>query len=83
MLVKTIRLTDKGQITLPVEALRAMNAGKGTEFLLIQEGERMVIVKASAVGKALLEEFGGWEALAAPAFADLWDNDEDEVWDHV
>lgn len=83
MLVKSVKLTDKGQITLPAEALRAMNARKGTEFLVIQEGDRMVLVKASAVGRKLLDEFGGWEALAAPAFSDLWDNEADEAWNEA
>lgn len=83
MLVKTVRLTDKGQLTVPAEALRAMNARKGTEFLLIQEGERIVLVKASAVGRQLLDDMGGWDALAAPAFQDLWENEDDEIWNSV
>lgn len=81
MIVRTARLTDKGQITLPADALREMNAGKGTEFLVIQEGDRLVLIKATSVGKQLLDDLGGWEALAAPAFADVWDNEADHVWD--
>ena len=83
MLVRTVRVTDKGQITLPADALRSMNVRKGTDLLLVQEGDRIVLVKASAVGKRLVEDFGGWEALAAPAFADLWGSEEDDVWDEV
>ena len=83
MLVRTVRLSEKGQLTLPADALRAMNARRGTEFLLIQEDARIVLVKASAVGKRVLDEFGGWESLAAPAFADLWDNDADEAWNEA
>lgn len=76
-------MSEKGQLTLPADALRAMNARRGTEFLLIQEDERIVLVKATAIGKRVLDEFGGWEALAAPAFADLWDNDADEAWNEA
>lgn len=81
MLVKTVKVSEKGQITLPAEALRALNAGKGTEFLVIQEGDRLLLVKADRVGRRVLDELGGWEALAAPAFEDLWNTDADEVWD--
>lgn len=81
MLVKTVRLTDKGQLTVPAEALRALNARKGTQFLLIQEGDRIVLVKASAVGKAVINDLGGWEGLAAPAFGDVWGSEADDVWD--
>lgn len=83
MLVKTVKLSEKGQITLPADALRAMRASRGTEFLLVQEGDRLLLVKADAVGKRLVDDLGGWESLAAPAFKDLWDNDADEVWNEA
>jgi bifunctional DNA-binding transcriptional regulator/antitoxin component of YhaV-PrlF toxin-antitoxin module len=83
VLVKTVKVSAKGQITLPVEALRAMKARKGTELLLVQQGDHLVLVRAGDVGKRVLDELGGFEALAAPAFADLWDNPADEVWDEA
>lgn len=81
MLVKTVKVTAKGQMSLPAEALRSLNARKGTEFLLVQEGDRILLTKASAVGKRLVDDLGGWEALGASAFRDVWDNDADAVWD--
>ena len=81
MLVKTVKTTAKGQMSLPVDVLRAMNARKGTEFLLVAEGDRILLTKASAVGRRVVEELGGWEALGASAFQDVWDNDADAVWD--
>lgn len=83
MIVRTVRLSSKGQLSIPAEALAALRAKRGTEFLLIQEGERLVLVKAETVAKQAVQELGGWEALAAPAFAELWDNPEDEAWDAV
>ena len=80
MLVKTVKITDKGQITLPAETLRAMNLRRGSELLLVQEGDRIVLVRASKIGNQVMEEFRGWENLSAPAFAKLWDNEADEVW---
>jgi len=83
MMVRTARLTDKGQLTLPVDALRALNARKGTEFLLIQEAERILLVKATAVGQAVVDDLGGWSALSAPALHELWNNEEDDVWNEI
>lgn len=83
MLVRSVRVTDKGQVSLPVDALRSMNVRKGTDLILIQEGDRIVLVKASGVGKLVLDDLGGWEALAGPAFEDLWSNPDDEVWDEA
>lgn len=80
MLVKTVKITDKGQITLPAEALRSMRARKGTELLLVQDGERIVLVKAADVGKRVVDDLAGFEGLGLSAFHDLWDNEYDEVW---
>jgi AbrB family looped-hinge helix DNA binding protein len=83
VLVKTVKVSEKGQITIPAEALRAIKAKKGTEFIFIQEGERLVLVKAESAGRKLIDDLGGWHALAAPVFNELWDNEADEIWDTV
>lgn len=83
MLVKTVKASSKGQITLPAEVLRALKVKKGVEFVLIQQGNRIVLVPASDVGRQVVEELGGWESLAEPAFAEVWDNEADEVWDEA
>lgn len=84
MLVKTVKVSSKGQVTLPAEALRALNVRKGTEFLLVQDGPRILLVKADQAGRRVLDDLGGWEAVAAPAFAEVWDNPADaEVWDEA
>jgi bifunctional DNA-binding transcriptional regulator/antitoxin component of YhaV-PrlF toxin-antitoxin module len=83
MIVKTIKVSSKGQITLPIEALRALRARKGTEFLLVQQGARILLMPADEVGRQLVDELGGWENLAAPAFAEVWDNEADEAWNEA
>ena len=83
MIVKTVKVSSKGQITLPAEALRALKARKGTEFLLIQQGGKIVLLPSAAVGKRVMEEHSSWEFLAYSAFAELWDNEADKVWDEA
>lgn len=83
MLVKTVMSSAKGQLTLPVAMLRALGLKGPTEFLAVQDGDRILLTPAASVGRPLLDDLRGFEALAAPAFADVWDNDEDEVWDHA
>lgn len=80
MLVKTVKVSAKGQITLPAETMRAMRARKGTEFLLVQEGDRIILVKASDVGRKVADDTAGFAALGLSTFAEIWDNDADEVW---
>ena len=80
MIVKTAKVSAKGQLTLPAEVLRALNARKGTEFILVQEGNRIVLTKASQVGKRVLDETEGIAALGLTAFDAVWDNAQDEIW---
>lgn len=83
MQVKTVRLSSKGQITLPIEMLKAINADQGTEFLVVQDDERIVLMKASRVGKSVIDDLEGFEALALGTFEGLWDNEHDAVWDEA
>ena len=80
MLVRTVKMTSKGQITLPADALKAMKARKGTEFILVQEGDEIILRKAERIGRAVLDETRGFAALGLSSFERVWDNDEDEAW---
>jgi bifunctional DNA-binding transcriptional regulator/antitoxin component of YhaV-PrlF toxin-antitoxin module len=83
MLVRTVRLTSKGQLSLPVDTLRALHLRKGAEFLLVQDGDRIILVPSQNVGKRVVDDLKGFEALALPAFKDVWDNETDEAWNDV
>ncbi len=81
MQMRTVRASAKGQFTIPKDLFDAM--GDPRDLLLIQDGMRLVVLPAQESARALVDDLGGWEALAAPAFADVWDNEADEVWDHA
>lgn len=80
MLVRTVKMTSKGQITIPADAVRAIRARKGTEFVLVQEGEEIILRKAESVGREIVDDTRDFGMLALPVFQRLWDNEEDEVW---
>jgi AbrB family looped-hinge helix DNA binding protein len=81
VLVKTVKVSSKGQITLPKSALDAIGATQGTEFVLVQDDARILLVRADRVGRDLVEDLAGWEGLAATSFAEVWDDPENAVWD--
>lgn len=80
MIVKTAKVSAKGQLTLPADVLRALNARKGTEFLLVQDGDRIILTKAARVGKQVIDELAEFNQLGLSSFKRLWDNPFDEVW---
>ncbi|MCA1811550.1 MAG: AbrB/MazE/SpoVT family DNA-binding domain-containing protein [Halobacteriales archaeon] len=81
MLVKTVRTSPKGQLTLPVAMLRALGVSGPAELVAVQEGRRIVLAPAAELAKPVLDDLKGWEHLAAASFGEVWDNDEDSVWD--
>ena len=81
MIVRNVKASAKGQLTLPVDVLRALGASGPTEFMLVQEGTHILLVTPEEYAQGLVDDLGGWSALAAPAFAAVWDSPEDEVWD--
>ena len=45
---KMIRISEKGQVAIPVDIQREMGIGKGDELLLIKKGEK-IILKAKEI----------------------------------
>lgn len=83
MQVKVVSLSPKGQLVIPAAILRAMGIKGRTDLAIVQDGRRLVITKASDLGKKVLDDLEGFEALGLSVFQELWDNPEDEVWNHV
>ena len=83
MLVRTTRLSSKGQLTLPIDMMRALGLKRGTELVVIQKGEGILLVPAERVAALVEDEVGSFGTLAEPAFADVWGNEIDEVWNDV
>jgi AbrB family looped-hinge helix DNA binding protein len=56
---KTIRISEKGQVAIPVEIQRDMGIGKGDELLLIKKGGEDNIGKAKEIYAHLTESVCG------------------------
>ncbi|MFA5856345.1 MAG: AbrB/MazE/SpoVT family DNA-binding domain-containing protein [Candidatus Pacearchaeota archaeon] len=77
METKIIRVTDKGQISIPVEIRNAMGILAGDELIAVREGESIFLRKIKKDDfKDLLKHS---EAVANK----LWNNKEDDIWDKV
>lgn len=77
METKIIKVTDKGQISLPV-GIR--------ESLRIKQGDKLIITKnddAIIIKKIKKEDFSYLLKHSEKVANKLWNNKEDEVWDNV
>ena len=77
METKIIKVTDKGQISLPIQIREALNIEQGDE-LIITRDEKAIIIK-----KIRKEDFSDLLKHSEKVAKKLWDNKEDEVWDNV
>ncbi|MBS3092026.1 AbrB/MazE/SpoVT family DNA-binding domain-containing protein [Candidatus Pacearchaeota archaeon] len=77
MEAKIIKVTDKGQISLPVKVRESMDIGEGDE-LLVMASENSIILK-----KIKKSDFRDLLKHSEKVANKLWNNKEDEIWNDV
>jgi len=77
METKIIKVTDKGQISIPVEIRKSAGINIGDELIAIRNGETLCLRKIKK------EDFRDLLKHSERVASKLWDNKEDEIWDRV
>jgi len=77
---KSIRISEKGQVAIPVEIQREMGLEKGDELLLIKKGEKIILEKPKKLKRVLEDEFEDVQQLSEYSLKKLWLNKSDEIW---
>lgn len=80
---KTIRVSEKGQISIPSDIRKELNIKKGGQLLLVKKGDKILIEKSSKVSRKFSSEFNFMLKHAEKVAKKLWGNKEDEVWDKL
>ena len=75
--VKIIKVTDKGQISLPVGIRESLKIRQGDELLITRTNDSIVIRKIKR------DDFSDLLKHSEKVAKKLWDNEEDEVWNDV
>ena len=77
METKIIKVTDKGQISIPVEIRKSVGISAGDELIAIRDGETLCLKKIKK------DDFRDLLKHSERVANKLWDNKEDEIWDSV
>jgi AbrB family looped-hinge helix DNA binding protein len=72
-----VRVTGKGQISIPVDMRRSAKISDGDELLIMRQ-EKTIVMK-----KIEKDDFKDLLKHSERAASKLWDNKQDEVWDRV
>ncbi len=79
-IIKTIKVSDKGQIALPVEVRESADINVGDSLILIQKGKRIMIEKTEMIESKVKDDFKDLLKLSELSLKDLWDNEYDDIW---
>ena len=77
METKIIKVTDKGQISIPIEIRKSIGIEFGDELIAIRSGETICLKKIKK------DDFSDLLKHSERIANKLWDNKEDEIWDTV
>jgi len=77
METKIIKVTDKGQISLPISLRDSLNINKGDELLITRKNDVVIIKKMKN------SDFSDLLKHSESVAKKLWDNKEDEIWNNV
>lgn len=80
MKFRSIKVSAKGQITLPSDIQKEIGIRKGDEILLIKKGEKIILEKPERSTNKFKEEFDDLQSLSERSLCELWQNKGDEVW---
>jgi len=80
MKMKTVRISDKGQIAIPMDIRNSLGLRRGDELVLIQTNNKILIEKPKKMIKGVKEDFKDMITLTESSLKKLWLNKEDEIW---
>ena len=78
-----VTMSSKGQIVIPKELRRKHRLDKGTDLLLQEAGDILILRKKKDIDKALRSEFYPLLKASEKSLGELWDNPEDDVWNEA
>ncbi len=77
--IKTVKISDKGQISIPKDIREDMKLKKGETLVMISDGEKIVMQKPEKLVKSL-GEGEKTMIMSEHALKKDWDNKYDERW---
>jgi AbrB family looped-hinge helix DNA binding protein len=79
--VKTVTISQKGQITIPRTIQRKMGIKKGDRFVLVARGDNIMLKRSPTIIKSIEDDFSDILTISEHSLGKLWLNKEDDIWD--
>lgn len=80
MFMKTIKVSDKGQIAIPQSIREEAHIKKGDELVIIETNGKILLQKVKKVSARMKDEFKDILKFSELSLKDIWDNKQDDIW---
>lgn len=80
MEIKTVRVSEKGQIAIPISMRENIGIEQGDELLLVESEGKILIEKADKVSQSMKDDFEDILKYNEDSLKEVWDNKEDDIW---
>jgi AbrB family looped-hinge helix DNA binding protein len=80
MIVKTVKVSDKGQIAIPQEIREEAGIKKGEELIIVQDNGTILLEKATKVAARMKDDFKDLLKFSEQSLKKVWNNKEDDIW---
>ncbi|MBI2183979.1 MAG: AbrB/MazE/SpoVT family DNA-binding domain-containing protein [Thaumarchaeota archaeon] len=77
---KKVKVSDKGQISIPADMQREIGIKKGDELLLVRKGRKILLEKPEVVIELLGDEFADIQSITEESLGRIWLNKEEDIW---
>ena len=80
MILKTIKVSAKGQIAIPQTIREQAGIKKGDELVIFESNGKILIEKSHKVSAKMKDHFKDLMIFSEQALKDVWSNKQDEIW---
>ena len=80
--LKTVNVSEKGQISIPREIRILLGIKKGDRLVLNAKNKKLLIQKATSMAKQMEDSFDPLTKLSERTAKKLWDSKDDEIWNN-
>lgn len=80
-MLKTVNVSEKGQIAIPKDVQELLDIKKGDRLVLTIKNKKILIQKAAAIEKHMEDNFDDLLKYSELSLDKLWNNRKDEIWE--
>ena len=79
-MIKTIKVSDKGQIAIPQSIRESLGIQRGDDLIILEVGGKLLIEKQKKVSEMVKDSFKDILHFSEQSLGSVWNNTEDEIW---